>query len=55
MTEQTDAVNEKSEEINHLNRCLSMVLYHEEVQLMVEVIEEILRERYNAVEPSEEV
>jgi len=55
MTEQTDAANEIFEKMNHLNRCLSMVLYHEEVQLMVEVMEEILRERYNAVEPSEEV
>ena len=55
MTEQTDAVNEMSEEINHLNRCLSMVLHHEEVQLMVEVIEEILKERYSAVERSGEV
>ena len=55
MTEQTDAVNEISERMNHLNHSLSMVLYHEEVQLMVEVIEEILRERYSAVEPSEEV
>lgn len=43
-----------SGEAERLNRCLSLVAHHDEVQVIIAVVEKLLTERTKAVEPSEE-
>jgi len=45
MPEQPDTSNDRSAEADRISRCLSMVLHHIEVQLMVDVIKELLDEQ----------
>ena len=55
MTKYPDNSTDRSDEASDLNRCLSMVIHHEEVQLMVEVIEKLLNEQQQALKPPGEV
>ena len=45
MPEQTNIPNDQSTETERINRCLSLVLHHDEVQLIIEIIEELLNEQ----------
>ncbi len=46
--------NKQQASVEHLNRCLSMVIYHEEVQMMANAIERILSSPRPTTEVSEE-
>ena len=55
MTKHPDTSNDRSDEASDLSRCLSMVIHHKEVQLIVEVIEKLLNEQKQALKPPGEV
>ena len=42
MSEQAGIPNDQSTDADRICRCLSMVIHHEEVKLMVDVIKELL-------------
>ena len=46
--------NEQPSSLNHLNRSLSMVIHHEEVQTMARAIERILASQQQATDAPEE-
>lgn len=35
-------------QIDHIDRSLSMIIHHEEIQQMVDIVKEVLKERHNS-------